>query len=99
MQSTRKLRKEEQVKPSGTRYNSPRTLGKAVVKVKPVPRKLTDEGKKQIYDFYDRDDINRQMPGRKDVKTVKSNMGVKLRIQKRTMIMNIREAFEIFKET
>ncbi|GFR05647.1 uncharacterized protein TNCT_283711 [Trichonephila clavata] len=55
--------------------------------------------KKQIYDFYDRDDINRQMPGIKDVKTVKSNMGVKLRIQKRTMIINIREAFEILKET
>ncbi|GFQ76707.1 hypothetical protein TNCT_365031 [Trichonephila clavata] len=34
MQATRKRRKEEQVKQSGTRYNSPRTLGKAVAKVK-----------------------------------------------------------------
>ncbi|GFQ97215.1 hypothetical protein TNCT_540391 [Trichonephila clavata] len=34
MQATRNRRKEEQVKQSGTRYNSPRTLGKAVVKVK-----------------------------------------------------------------
>ncbi|GFQ70371.1 hypothetical protein TNCT_402871 [Trichonephila clavata] len=127
MQATRKLRKE-QFKPSGTRYNSPHTLGKTVAKVKRnlptsptkavefaaefqatvfdkndalkvVPRKLMDEGKKQIYDFYDRGDINRQMPGINDVKTVKSNMGVKLRIQKRIMIMNIPEAFEIFKET
>ncbi|GFR15052.1 hypothetical protein TNCT_267891 [Trichonephila clavata] len=39
------------------------------------------------------------MPGIKDVKTVKPNMGGKLRIQRQTMIMNIREAFEIFKET
>ncbi|GFR30945.1 hypothetical protein TNCT_508541 [Trichonephila clavata] len=34
MQATRKRRKEEQVKQSGTRYNGPRTLGKAVSKVK-----------------------------------------------------------------
>ncbi|GFQ80409.1 hypothetical protein TNCT_606241 [Trichonephila clavata] len=87
MQATIKRRKEEQVKQSGTRYNSPRTLGKAVAKVKrnlpasstkavefvkkiaaefqvtvfdknnnpkALLRKLTDEGKKQIYDFYNR---------------------------------------------
>ncbi|GFQ85053.1 hypothetical protein TNCT_217721 [Trichonephila clavata] len=63
------------------------------------PRKLTDEGEKQIHDFYNRDDISRQTPNIKDNKTVKSHVGVKLRIQKRTMIKNIREAFEIFKET
>ncbi|KAJ8720597.1 hypothetical protein PYW08_006062 [Mythimna loreyi] len=132
MQTTRKRRREEQIKQIGTRYNSPRTLGKAVAKVKrnlpvsptkavevvkkiaaefkitasdksnapkAVPRKLTDEGKKQICDFYNRDDVSRQMPGIKDVKTVKSSTGTKLRMQKRTMIMSIREAFEIFKET
>lgn len=64
-----------------------------------APRKLTDEGKKLICVFYNRDDISRQMPGIKDVKTVKSNTGMKMRVQKRTMIMSIREAFEIFKET
>ncbi|GFQ76817.1 hypothetical protein TNCT_311751 [Trichonephila clavata] len=37
MQATRKRRKEEQVKQSGSRYNSPRTLGKAVAKVKRNP--------------------------------------------------------------
>ncbi|KAF9411133.1 hypothetical protein HW555_009995 [Spodoptera exigua] len=101
MQTTRKRRREEQIKQIGTRYNSPRTLGKAVAKVKrnlpvsptkavevvkkiaaefkitasdksnapkAVPRKLTDEGKKQICDFYNRDDVSRQMPGIKDVK-------------------------------
>lgn len=132
MQATRKRRKEEQVKQTSTRYSSPRTLGKAVAKVKrnlpasptkavevvkkiasefhiavfdkndapkAAPRKLTDEGKKLICDFYNRDDISRQMPGIKDVKTVKSNTGTKTRVQKRTMIMSIREAFEIFKET
>ncbi|GFQ72278.1 hypothetical protein TNCT_489741 [Trichonephila clavata] len=34
MQATRKRLKEEQVKQSGSRYNSPRTLGKVVAKVK-----------------------------------------------------------------
>ncbi|GFR03224.1 hypothetical protein TNCT_446321 [Trichonephila clavata] len=86
MQATRKRRKE-QVKQSGTRCNSTRTLGKAAAKVKrnllasstkavefvkkiaakfqvtvfdkndapkAVLRKLSDEGKKQIYDFYNR---------------------------------------------
>ncbi|GFR25853.1 hypothetical protein TNCT_346331 [Trichonephila clavata] len=45
MQVTRKRRKEEQVKQSGTRYNSPRTLGKAVTKVKRnLPASLTKAG-------------------------------------------------------
>lgn len=64
-----------------------------------MPQKLTDQVKKQICDFYDRDDISRQMPGMKDVKSIKSNTGTNLRIQKRTMIMSIREAFELFKTT
>lgn len=131
MQATRKRRKEEKVKQTYSRYRSPRTLGKAVAKIKrnlpasptkamdvikkiasefnidvfdknvapkAAPRKLTVEGKKLICDFYNRDDISRQMPGIKDVKTVKSNNGTKIRIQKRTMVMNIREAYEIFKE-
>ena len=34
MQATRRRRKEEEIKKTGTRYNSPRTLGKAVAKVK-----------------------------------------------------------------
>lgn len=67
--------------------------------LKAVPRKLKDEVKRQICDFYNRDDISRQLPGMKDVKSIKSNTGTKLRIQKRTMIMSIREAFELFKET
>ncbi|KAL3288258.1 hypothetical protein HHI36_002707 [Cryptolaemus montrouzieri] len=45
------------------------------------------------------DDISRPMPGIKDLKTVMSNTGTKVRIQKRTMIMSIREAFEMLKET
>lgn len=131
MQATRKRRKEEQLKQSSTSYRSPRTLGKAVAKIKcnlpasptkavavvkkiasefniaafdennapkGTPRKLTDEVKKLICDFYNKDDISKQMPGIKDAKTVKSNTGVKMRIQKRTMIMNIGEAYEIFKE-
>ncbi|GFR05210.1 hypothetical protein TNCT_564431 [Trichonephila clavata] len=34
MQATRKRRREEQAKQSGTRYNNPHILGKAVAKVK-----------------------------------------------------------------
>lgn len=122
MQATRKRRREEQFKQTSRSYSSPRTLGKAVAKIKRnlpasptkavevikkiasefniaaldkndvpklAPRKLTDEGKKLICVFYNRDGISRQMPGIKDVKTVKSNTGMKMRVQKRTMIMSI----------
>lgn len=131
MQATRKRRKEQQFNQTSSRYSSPRTLGKAVAKIKrnlpasptkavevvkkiayqfniatsdkndapkAALRKLTDGGKKLICDFYNRDDISCQMPGIKDVKTVKSNTGTKMRIQKRIMIMSIREAFELFKK-
>lgn len=39
------------------------------------------------------------MPGIKDVKSIKYNTGMELRIHKRTMIMNIGEALELFKPT
>ncbi|GFQ63885.1 hypothetical protein TNCT_727591 [Trichonephila clavata] len=43
---------------------------------KTEPRKLSEEGKKQTHDFYNKNDISRQMTGIRDVKTVKYNMGV-----------------------
>lgn len=68
-----------------------------IVSANAMPWKLTTELKQQISDFYNRDDISRQMPGMKDVKSFKSNVGTKEKMQKRTMIMSISEAYEIFK--
>ncbi|CAG5046355.1 unnamed protein product [Parnassius apollo] len=134
MQATRKRLREEQIKQASTRYSSPRTLGKAVAKVKrnlpasptkafevakkiaaefqvaesekndspeAVPRKLMDDllCEQRTIKNFNRDDISRQMPGMKNVKTIKSNTGTKSRIQKRAMIMSIHEAFKRFKGT
>ncbi|GFQ65185.1 hypothetical protein TNCT_424271 [Trichonephila clavata] len=56
MQATRKRRKEVQVKQSGTRYNSPRTLGKAMAKVKrnlpASPTKAVEFVKKIAAEFH-----------------------------------------------
>lgn len=61
-----------------------------------MPSKSIDEITEIIRNFYERDDISRQMPGIKDAKSIKTSTGKKLRIQKRTMIMSVREAFELF---
>lgn len=61
--------------------------------------RLTMEGQKATKDFFYRDDVSRQAPGRKDFKTVRDpDTGVKSKKQKRTMVMTIREAFAYFKD-
>ncbi|GFR33011.1 hypothetical protein TNCT_194441 [Trichonephila clavata] len=72
MQATRKRRKEEQVKQSGTRYNSPRTLGKAVTKMKrnlpASPPKAVEVIKKSAAEFqvatFDKNDAPKAVPSR-----------------------------------
>jgi len=47
--------------------------------------------------FYARDDISRQAPGKRDTKSVKNpNTGEREMIQKRHMIMTIKEAFSLY---
>ncbi|GFR30682.1 hypothetical protein TNCT_681201 [Trichonephila clavata] len=74
MQATRKRCKEEQVKQSGTRYNSPRILGKAVAKVKrslpDSPTKAEEFVKKMAAEFqvtaFDKNDVPKAMLSKTD---------------------------------
>ncbi|GFU93285.1 hypothetical protein TNCV_1860161 [Trichonephila clavipes] len=69
-QATRKRRKEEQVQQSGTRYNSPRTLGKAGAKIKRYlpasPTKAVEVVKKIAAEFqiavFDKNDAPKAVP-------------------------------------
>lgn len=62
-------------------------------------KKLAPEVKLKIKQFYNQDDISRQLPGRKDVKVVKDKeTGEKKTLVKRLLMYNLREAFILFKE-
>ena len=51
-----------------------------------------------MYNFYIRDDISYQLPGKKDTIVVKKDDGSKVTYQKRILLNNLRENFELFKE-
>ena len=53
---------------------------------------------KKIHAFYQRDDISRQAPGRKDVLTIRDAKGTKTKHQKRHLTSSILEVFALFKE-
>ncbi|GFO14380.1 otu domain-containing protein 5 [Plakobranchus ocellatus] len=59
------------------------------------PQRLDTEN--VVKAFFERDDISRQLPGRKDFVTVIQN-GKKERIQKKILLMNVMEAYRLFKE-
>lgn len=50
---------------------------------------------KMVQDFYKLDSISWQAPGKHDVKVVKEN-GVKVKYQKKHLLFNIREVYELF---
>ena len=58
--------------------------------------KRTSERHQQIIEFYQRDDISRQMPGMKDCKSFKNASGKKEKIQLRYMTMTCEHAWEIY---
>nr|CAH0100961.1 unnamed protein product [Daphnia galeata] len=59
---------------------------------------LTDEEKSRIIDFYTSDDCSRQLPGMKNVKSVKQPNGKRLKIQKRLLLINIKELYDEYKK-
>ena len=58
-------------------------------------RVLPTKIKNDIILFYDRDDISYQMPGKRDTIVVNENRK-KITYQKRILLYNIREAYELF---
>ncbi|EFX64775.1 hypothetical protein DAPPUDRAFT_333848, partial [Daphnia pulex] len=54
---------------------------------------LSDEEKLRIIGFYTSDEYSRQLPGMKNVKSVKQPCGKRLKIQKRLLLINIKELY------
>jgi hypothetical protein len=52
---------------------------------------------KKVQDFYLLDSVSWQAPGKRDTKTIKEN-GIKVKYQKRHLLFNIREVYELFME-
>lgn len=50
-----------------------------------------------VINFYEQDDISRQLPGKKDYVTVMEK-GVKTQKQKKILLMNVSEAYQLFKQ-
>ena len=58
---------------------------------------LTEEEANKVEEFFMRDDISRICPGKKDFVSVKTPSG-RVQKQKRLLLLNIHEAYEVFKE-
>ena len=59
-----------------------------------LPKETTDA----VKSFYERDDISRMSPGKRDVVTVRGPNGEKEKVQKRHLYLSIKEAFSLFQE-
>lgn len=68
---------------------------KAVSQLKNTMPSDTDA---KIKDFYMSDIVSRQLPGKRDYVTVLTEKGTKERVQKKVLMMTVREAYEVFKK-
>ncbi|CAF5172104.1 unnamed protein product, partial [Rotaria magnacalcarata] len=59
-------------------------------------RSLSIELKKLVIQFYQRDDITYQLPGKRDHVTVTDDNGESMTLQKRILLYNIRETYQLF---
>ena len=59
---------------------------------KPIQQDTVDN----VVSFFYNDEISRIMPGKKDCKSVKEG-GERIKKQKRLVLMNLNEAFQVFK--
>ena len=64
------------------------------IKRKLFPDQATE---KLVLEFYERDEISRQLPGRKDIVVVVEN-GEKVLKQKKLLLMNVFEVYQMFKK-
>lgn len=76
-----------------------KNLREGIVKVN-MPREtgLSAENVQLVKDFYEREDNSRQLPGRKDVKSIKQPDGTRKLIQKKLILSNLKELYETFKK-
>lgn len=50
-----------------------------------------------VVNFYSEDDVSRMIPGKKDFVTIR-NKGGKIQVQKRLMLTNLSEVYQLFKQ-
>jgi hypothetical protein len=81
--------------------NKARKLKKAkgiLPDVSPVKaRKLSEESKAKVIDFYNDDEVSRMCPGKKDFVSVKNSEGKRIHVQKRLLLANLRELYLHYK--
>lgn len=64
----------------------------------PKPGKMLNNVIAQlVVNFYSEDDVSRMMPGKKDFVTIR-NKGAKIQVQKRLMLANLSEVYQLFKQ-
>ncbi|CAF1613413.1 unnamed protein product, partial [Didymodactylos carnosus] len=69
---------------------------------KPVQQRtcanMSDQIKNAVHKFYLRDNVSYQLPGKRDTIVVKNDDNTKITYQKRILLNNLRESFELFRE-
>ncbi|XP_044590057.1 uncharacterized protein LOC123268763 isoform X3 [Cotesia glomerata] len=60
-------------------------------------RPLSEDVKSKVLKFYVDDETSINMPGMKDFVSVRNNEGVREHIQKRLILSNLKELYELFK--
>lgn len=58
---------------------------------------LSNSVTQQIIQFYNSDDVSRLMPGKKDFVSVKTNDSGRIHVQKRLVLGNLKELYDLFK--
>lgn len=71
-------------------------VSKPADKHKREQRSLSKELKAAVIQFYNRDDISYQMPGKRDCIVVEDDDGKKISLQKRILLFSIRETLQLF---
>ena len=61
-------------------------------------KKLSEETKRRVIDFYNDDEVSRVCPGKKDFVSVINSEGKREHVQKRLLLANLRELYLHFKE-
>ena len=62
-----------------------------------IRHRLQADVLERVKQFYERDDVSRMCPGRKDYVAVRSRNGAKEKVQKRLLLCNIREIYLLYK--
>ncbi|CAF2654996.1 unnamed protein product [Rotaria sp. Silwood2] len=71
-------------------------IPKTISHHKRVQRSLPIELKQLVINFYNRDDISYQLPGKRDFITIKDDNGQSTTVQKRILLFSSREAHSLF---